>query len=97
MPDAPSPRILVADDEVPQMRALCDTFARARLRGGWREQRPGGSGIAQARAVDLLLTDLRMPEMDGITLLRTATAIDPYLVGVVMTGEGSISTAVEAM
>jgi light-regulated signal transduction histidine kinase (bacteriophytochrome) len=47
--------------------------------------------------VDLLLTDLMMPEMDGISLLRAARAVDEDLAGVVMTGHGTIDTAVKAM
>jgi len=46
---------------------------------------------------DLLLTDLMMPQMDGIALLGRALALDPQLVGIVMTGQGSIPTAVTAM
>jgi light-regulated signal transduction histidine kinase (bacteriophytochrome) len=46
---------------------------------------------------DLLLADLMMPGMNGIALLRAAREIDPMLVGVIMTGEGTIGTAVEAM
>src|SRR5581483_10626444 len=46
---------------------------------------------------DLLLTDLMMPEMDGLELLRAALQIDPNLVGIIMTGQGTIQTAVEAM
>jgi light-regulated signal transduction histidine kinase (bacteriophytochrome) len=38
-----------------------------------------------------------MPELDGISLLRFALEIDPDLVGVIMTGHGTIETAVEAM
>jgi hypothetical protein len=38
-----------------------------------------------------------MPGMNGIELLRKALAIDPMLVGIIMTGEGTIGTAVEAM
>jgi DNA-binding NtrC family response regulator len=38
-----------------------------------------------------------MPNMDGITLLRTVQEIDKDLVGIVMTGQGTINTAVEAM
>ena len=38
-----------------------------------------------------------MPEMDGIALLQAALEIDPNLVGIIMTGEGTIATAVEAM
>jgi len=46
---------------------------------------------------DLLLADLMMPEMDGVALLRAALAIDPSLVGIIMTGQGTVQTAVEAM
>jgi signal transduction histidine kinase len=46
---------------------------------------------------DLLLADLALPGMDGIALLREARQIDPHLVGIIMTGEGTITTAVEAM
>jgi serine phosphatase RsbU (regulator of sigma subunit) len=46
---------------------------------------------------DLLLTDLKMPETDGIDLLRAAMAIDADLVGIMMTGQGTVETAVETM
>src|SRR5258708_8134754 len=46
---------------------------------------------------DVLLTDLMMPEIDGITLLRAGLEIDPNLVGLIMTGQGTVSTAVEAL
>jgi DNA-binding NtrC family response regulator len=38
-----------------------------------------------------------MPEMDGIELLKKALEIDPNLIGIIMTGQGTIQTAVEAM
>jgi light-regulated signal transduction histidine kinase (bacteriophytochrome) len=38
-----------------------------------------------------------MPEMDGISLLREASKTDPDLIGIIMTGEGTITTAVESM
>ena len=70
-----------------------------------RASQPSGStDAAEALAepagdgeFDLLLTDLMMPGMDGIQLLRQALEIDPNLVGIIMTGQGTIPTAVEAM
>src|SRR5688572_22582167 len=38
-----------------------------------------------------------MPDMDGVSLLRDALVIDPDLVGIVMTGHGTVATAVDAM
>ena len=90
-------RLLVVDDEPAQMRALCNTLED-------HEYAPLGctsadSALAALRqaSFDLLLTDLMMPGLNGIGLLREALAIDPMLVGVIMTGEGTIGTAVEAM
>src|SRR5438309_6566700 len=38
-----------------------------------------------------------MPEMDGIALLEAALEVDPHLIGIMMTGQGTIQTAVDAM
>jgi two-component system sensor histidine kinase/response regulator len=48
-------------------------------------------------AFDLLLTDLMMPGMDGISLIEAARQIDSTLGTIVMTGHGTIDTAVKAM
>src|SRR5689334_14116469 len=91
------PRILIVDDEAAQMRALCDTLPdRGYDTVGFTA---GAAALDELRRerCDLLLTDLMMPEMDGIALLQAAQKIDPDLVGVVMTGAGTIATAVEAM
>ena len=60
-----------------------------------------GSGAEAIEAVrndppDVVVSDLMMPEMDGIALLRSAIEIEPDLVGIIMTGEGTIATAVDA-
>ena len=49
------------------------------------------------QSFDVLLTDLMMPGMDGLALLRAALGIDPDLVGVMMTGQGTVTSAVDAM
>lgn len=97
MIDTRGARLLIVDDEAAQMTALCHT-----LEDNGYLVRGCGSGSAallvlREESFDLMLCDLRMPGMDGITLLRAAQAIDPMLAGVIMTGEGTIGTAVEAM
>ena len=47
--------------------------------------------------VDLVLTDLKMPGMSGIDLLKAAKVVDPAMEVVVMTAYGTVETAVEAM
>jgi hypothetical protein len=95
--ELPPARILIADDEIRQMTALCDT-----LRDHGYEPEGYASGAAALEALrggkfDLLLTDLMMPEMDGIELLQAVHDVDPDVVGIMMTGHGTIDTAVEAM
>lgn len=91
------PKLLIVDDEPEVMRALCETLA-----GHGYETVGATSGeeaLAALRAggFSLLLADLMMPQMNGITLLRAAAAHDSHLMGIIMTGEGSIASAVEAM
>ncbi len=58
-------------------------------------QRPEDSD--QPTPVDILLTDLQMPKMDGMTLLKEVSSKYPQLPIIVLTGHGSIQSAVEAM
>jgi signal transduction histidine kinase len=97
MSDSRRTRLLIVDDEAALMRSLCET-----LRDQGYETVGFTSALQALEALrssgfDLLLADLAMPEMDGITLLREALGIDDLLVGVIMTGDGTIGTAVEAM
>ena len=90
-------RLLIVDDEVAQMRALCDTLSHegydtqgySSPRSALEALRPGD--------FDLLLTYLMIPYMDGIALIDAARQIDGTLGAVVMTGHGTIDTAVQAM
>src|SRR5690242_584990 len=90
-------RLLIVDDEEALMTALCHTL---KMEGyavtGFTSARQALAQLRE-RQFDVLLTDLMMPEMDGIALLRAAQDIDPALVGIVMTGHGTIDTAVQAL
>jgi PAS domain S-box-containing protein len=89
--------IIVVDDEAELMSALCEMLA------GQGYETAGFLTGAEALAVlkdqefDLLLTDMMMPGMDGIELIRAGLDIDPNLIGIIMTGHGTVQTAVEAM
>jgi two-component system NtrC family response regulator len=59
---------------------------------------PGGSETAEVqRPIDVLVTDLQMPRMDGMALLHRVRERHPDLPVVVLTGHGSIQSAVDAM
>lgn len=80
-------RILIAEDEQP----VRDLLARALTMDGHEvESAPDGAAaldqLADAGPFDLLLTDIRMPIMDGIALALAAARNDPNLAIVLMTG-----------
>ena len=52
--------------------------------------------LVQQRRPDLVITDLRMPEMDGQELLDRLLALDPELPVIILTAHGTIENAVEA-
>ncbi|HUJ01515.1 MAG TPA: diguanylate cyclase, partial [Usitatibacter sp.] len=94
---APLARILIVDDESAHLRALCDSL---RDQGYETTGFTGGEDALAAlreKPFDVLLTDLMMPGMDGVALLAAALKIDPQLAGILMTGVGTIRTAVQAM
>jgi two-component system sensor histidine kinase/response regulator len=90
-------QLLIVDDEAAQMRALCDTLA---LEGyttrGFSSAREALAAVKPGE-FDLLLTDLMMPEMDGIALSNAVRERDPSIAVILMTGHGTIDTAVRAM
>ncbi|MEP7102187.1 MAG: response regulator [Burkholderiales bacterium] len=90
-------RLLIADDEAAHMQALCDTLDDQGYRVTGCTSGQDALVALRQGSFDLLLADLMMPGMNGIALLREALVIDPTLVGIIMTGEGTIGSAVEAM
>jgi two-component system sensor histidine kinase/response regulator len=90
-------RVLIVDDEAAQLAALSNTLTH---QGYTIVAASSGEEALTAlhdQRFELLLTDLKLPGIDGIALLRAALSIDPNLVAVLMTGHGTITTAVEAM
>jgi signal transduction histidine kinase len=95
--EPPPSRILIVDDEAANLTALRVTLGHHGYETeGFTDPTAALAALKQG-GFDLLLTDLRMPGMGGVELLQRAQALDPNLVGVIMTGEGSIASAVEAM
>lgn len=89
--------LLIVDDEINHLGALCDTLSDHGYQPVGCRSAEEALNELRRREFDILLTDLQMPEMDGIALLRAALEIRPGLTGVLMTGHGTIDSAVEAM
>jgi PAS domain S-box-containing protein len=90
-------KLLIVDDEQAHMEALCNTLETEGYSAIGFTSPVAAIAALREQDFDLLLSDLMMPEMDGIELLRAALDIDPNLIGIVMTGQGTIDTAVQAM
>jgi DNA-binding NtrC family response regulator len=89
--------ILVVDDEANARNALAELL---REEGYTVETAADGFkalGKLEAFEVDVILTDLKMPGMDGIELMQKVRASDPDAAVVVMTAFGAVDTAVAAM
>ncbi|MBA2664741.1 MAG: sigma-54-dependent Fis family transcriptional regulator [Bradymonadaceae bacterium] len=90
-------RILVVDDEVNARQALVALFEDE---GFEVRSAPDGFkalGVLREWECDILLTDWRMPVMDGLALLKKAREHDPQLMCIVMTAFASVESAVEAL
>ena len=90
-------RILVADDEEGLRAFVAEALADD---GHTVAQAADGEEAARLlvrESFDLLLTDLRMPRLDGMALLHQARQEQPEMEVIVLTAHGSVDTAVEAM
>ncbi|HYT65713.1 MAG TPA: sigma-54 dependent transcriptional regulator [Vicinamibacterales bacterium] len=91
------PLLVVVDDE----QGILDVVGRFAQRAGYEAVTfsSGREAIAQlhTRRADLVLVDLRMPDVGGLDVLRAIRDLDPRCQAVLMTGYASVETAVEAI
>ncbi len=95
--EAPGGKVLVVDDQK-NMRA---TTAMVLRQAGHAVQEAEDGAVAiqriQQEVFDVVLTDLRMPSVDGMDVLRSAQSLAPDTQVIVMTAYGTIETAVDAI
>ncbi|UJR83564.1 sigma-54-dependent transcriptional regulator [Sandaracinus amylolyticus] len=104
VPAAPTPSaanasttVLVVDDERENLEALERIFAREGFRVLTAESGRRALDVCRAQRVHVVVTDLMMPGMSGIDLLKALETVAPDAEVVLMTAYGTIETAVEAM
>ena len=90
-------RILVVDDE----RSMRELLAIVLRREGYEvllaENGRTAIETLEREPVDLLISDIKMPDLTGVDVLRAAKRIDPDILGIMITAFASTETAVEAM
>lgn len=89
--------LLVVDDDIVELRALCDSLREEGYAASCHDEPARALDVMGERSFDLLLTDLRMPGIDGLTMLRKARESDPDIGVIVMTGYGTVQSAVESL
>ena len=94
---AAAPVLLVVDDDQVARELLAETLGRE----GYRVHVAGGGEealrLAGAEPFDMALVDLRMPDLDGLAVLRQLAMIQPDLPVVILTAFATIETAIEAV
>jgi two-component system response regulator AtoC len=93
----PQPRILIVDDEPSIRRVLSAHLQRAGYRVDAAQHGAEAIQLLEARPYQLLVTDLQMPELDGLALLAWCRAELPALPVIIITAYGTVGSAVEAL
>jgi two-component system, NtrC family, response regulator HydG len=90
-------RILIVDDEPDMLESCLRLLSRLGYACTTAGDGRAAAELLERERPDLLLTDLKMPEMDGMALLRHAHQVDPALPVIVITGFATIESAVAAV
>jgi nitrogen regulation protein NR(I) len=90
-------QVLIVDDEPNLRKILAAQLSRDGYDVLLAEDGEQGLALLREHHIDLVVTDLKMPKIDGMTLLREALAEQPELPIVMITAHGTVDTAVEAL
>ena len=90
-------QVLIVDDEPNLRKILAAQLSRDGYDVLLAEDGEQGLSLLREHHIDLVVTDLKMPKIDGMTLLRQALAESPGLPIIMITAHGTVDTAVEAL
>ena len=94
---AERPNVLIVDDEVDHAQVVAETLERSGYRCTLASSGQQGLDFINRGAYDLIVTDLVMKDVDGMEILKTAKKQIPDVEVVMLTGQGTIKSAVAAM
>jgi DNA-binding NtrC family response regulator len=89
--------ILVVDDDLRMRELIRDTLAEMDLRPHLCGDSREALRRLESDSFDLVITDLKMPHIDGIGVLERAKQLNPEILVILVTGYGTIESAIEAM
>ncbi|MBL9028350.1 MAG: sigma-54-dependent Fis family transcriptional regulator [Myxococcales bacterium] len=89
--------MLVVDDDLALGKVLVGLLSQAKLVARHASSAEEALGLIGSSPCDLVITDLKMPRMDGLSLVRELKARVPDVPVILLTAHGSIPVAVEAM
>lgn len=90
-------RVLIADDDETYREVLLDSIKSDELKPEVASDGVEALEKLGKEPADILITDLHMPRMDGLTLLRRVREHYPHILTIIITGYGSLESAIEAI
>ena len=90
-------KVLIVDDEPFALEVVKEILDREGYQTVAVESGGAALQVAGRESFDLLLADIKMPQMNGLELIRSFQALSPQTVPILMTGYGSLETAREAI
>lgn len=90
-------KVLIIDDEMLLRDFLAETLSRKGLEVATAENGHKALQLLKTQSFDLVITDMKMPDMTGIEVLKKVKELSPSTLVLIITAFGSIENAVEAM
>ena len=90
-------QILIVDDQINTCKSLQAILKKSGYRSEYLLSAEEALGRVRSGAFDIVISDIRMPGMDGMQLLEELKKIQPHLVVIMVTGFATIKSAVEAI
>ena len=95
--DKKTEQIIIIDDE----KRMCDSLSALLIGDGYEvkafQRSPEAADFIRKKRIDLVITDLKMPEIDGLDILRVVKETDSDIPVILMTGYASLESAIEAV
>lgn len=96
-PSTNQPKILIVDDQISMVEMLADSLSDHGYLAITSTSSKHAAEILAHEPIDLLVTDLRMPEFDGLALLSVSKKVKPDVPVIVMTAYSAIDSAIDSI